>query len=135
MWCSRCTLFTSTVSSAHVCHSTNVPTHMRWLMCPKKKKECRRMFTTCIPSSLSLSSHSFLFFFVSTFVWLVSLFSRPLLLNGFSRLSFSLSVFPPLCQSTCTLQLVTVRTCLQHLSHFHQRSRVGSRSGAKQTSS
>ena len=45
--------------------------------------------------------------------------STALLLQCFRPSSFDLSLFP--CQTTCTLHPVTVRTCLQQLSQFHQR--------------
>ena len=35
LWYGRVTLFTSTVSPALVCRSTNIPTHMRWPKCPQ----------------------------------------------------------------------------------------------------
>ena len=49
-------LFTSPVSSAHVCHSANIPTHMRWLKCSQNSVIACSPFA---PSSLRLSlSHA-----------------------------------------------------------------------------
>ena len=46
LWYSRSTLFTALVSLAHVCHSANIPTHMRWLKCPQTS--VNRTLTICM---------------------------------------------------------------------------------------
>ena len=47
LWYGRSTSFSPQFVWHLLCHSTNIPTHTRWLS-SVHKKQCHRMFTTCM---------------------------------------------------------------------------------------